>query len=235
MFNVYNGQTRTTFPDVVTFYYRLSVRILERARSSLSPRDAPELSRAEDFNFKLCVANWGHHRHFTQNNSNLMGIACCLDKFILLSKRIADSLFALSRVITDVKSYLLHSCPRCKEAFAENMLCHRCTGHPTVGSCPSLCTDVIYKCFPGLMALNDSWNDALDSVDELISETNSFPGICSCMNALHSSLEIACPLRSRRVQASPVRHIRKEELSSTQTIIQTVSVVIASLICPFDK
>jgi hypothetical protein len=217
---IYNGKTNTTFPYIVSFYYHLAVRILEQIQpiASLSAQGAPELSGPDDFNFKLCIANWGHHRHFTQNNSNLMGIACCLDKFILLSKGIADALFALSRIIEDVRSSLLHSCPRCKEAFSENMFCHRCTGKPTIGSCPSLSTDFIYRCVPGLVSLNDSWNDALDTVDELISKTNSFPGICSCVSALRSSLEIGCPIISQ----TPVQHARREELSSTRSVIQTL-------------
>ena len=216
VFELYSGITTSLLKDVVTFFYRIAIRYLQ----------PPFMPGVNDYGFKLCVANWGHHGRFTQNSSNLIRIACCLDKFVLLSKRIAVSLFALSSIMANMKSDLLrHSCPRCKEAFVEKMLCHRCTGQPTVGSCPSVCTDVIYRCFPGMVALNDAWNDVLDSVDELINETGSFPDICSCMSALESSLEVVCKTGAPR--KSPIRHARTRQ-DSDRSLIRRVSVHTAS-------
>ena len=217
--DLYNGKTSSFLRDLVKFFYSLLVQFLQQVFGRLSVITAPELSADEDYNFMLCVANSGHHLLFKQNNnSNLEDIACCLDKFVLLSRRIADSLFDLSAAMLGVKSNLLHMCPLCKEAFLENMLCHRCTGHPTVASCPSLCKDVICNCFPGIVALNDAWNEVLDSVDALRDETGSFPGICYCMNALESSVNVVCG-------AGPTSSSRLDIL------VLTVSVHTASVIC----
>lgn len=234
---VYEG-SRTSMRDaVVTFFYRLSVHYIQSTVGTLTPLSAPELTGQRDYNFKLCVANWGHHRHFRQNNSNLMAIACCLDKFILLSKRIADSLFSLSTIVAEVKSNLMHICPPCKTAFLQNMICHRCNRYPMLDSCPSQATDLVHKCFPGVVALNCAWNEVLDSIDELIKATSSFNGICSCMTSLQTSLKAYCPpLGTQR--RKPGWYPPDEQLRNTQALVTSVSLKCnALLLCsqPFGS
>ena len=202
VFPVYEGMIPSMDDAVVTFFYSLSTQYIQQSidGSRLSLKDAPTLDALSDYNMKLCIANWGHHRHFTQNNSNLMSIACCMDTFILLSKRIALTLSKLSATMSEVKSNLLRVCPSCKVAFVRNMFCHRCNNHPTVGACPSQCTRVVQECFPGLTKLNDAWNDVLDSVEELIDALGNSRGICSCMNSIESAVEAYCGNLAKKIE-----------------------------------
>jgi hypothetical protein len=215
---LYNGMIPGILPSVVTFFYRLTVHYIQQVCSiSLSATTPPELSRSRDDNFLLCIATWGHHLLFEQDNCSLEDIACCLNKFVLLSRRVADSLLALSRAMDNVKSGLIDTCPRCKESFLENMLCHRCTGNSSVASCPSLCKNVVCNCFPDMGPLNDEWNKVLDSISDLINETNRFPNISHCMNSIYWSLEALCAAPSRT--------------SRCPVLIPTVSIHTVSVIC----
>lgn len=210
---LYRGTITSLLEYVVTFFYSIANQYLGLDSTGWSS------AGMSGYGFKVCVANWGHTGRFTQNDSSLIRIACCLDKFVLLSERIAVSLFNLSDVMADVKSNLIrHSCRHCKDAFVQNMLCHRCTGDPTMGSCPSACTDVIHRCFPNMTAVNDAWNDVLDSIEEVVNETRSSPNICSCMSVLDLSLEVVCKAGATR--KSSAQRARKGKASDSGSLIR---------------